>query len=208
MSQPEDLRWTSAALLVALVARNFKAGQSFTSAMARGWVPQLKEGRRLKHAIETFTDNGWVTSRMVLYRGAHTMAEYTLTKVGGEAVKGAASGPPHKSGPKGPHKQDRQVPAGTFAARLWALMRARRMLDTETAASTLVDAGDDVATASKTAQRYLARWASTGAIAVSAKREANGCKRYVLQIDTPNPPAWTPRARARAEEASSTTENP
>lgn len=197
MAAPEDLRWTSSALLVALAARGFKKGHSFTSVMARQWVPALKEGKRLKHAIETLADNQFVTSQMVLHRGTISMAEYTVTALGAEAIKAAAAGVERKSGPKGPHAADRTVPAGTFAARLWALMRARQILDTDTAASTLVDAGGDVATAAKTAQRYFARWASTGALQESAKRLDNGRKRYVLVKDTPEPPAWTAKAQAR-----------
>lgn len=194
----EDLRWTSSALLVALAARGFKSGHSFTSVMARQWVPELKTGHRLKHAIETLTDNQFITSQMVLHRGTVSMAEYTVTAVGYEAIKAAASGQVRKSGPKGPHGKDRKVPPATFASRLWALMRARRILDTDTAASTLVDAGDDVATAAKTAQRYFARWASVYAIRESARRTATGHKRYVLVTDTPEPPAWTPKSKARA----------
>ncbi len=200
----EDLRWTSSALLVALAVRDFKAGHAFTADMAREWVPALAQGRRLKHAIETLTDNGFVTSRVFVDREtARNITEYTLTTVGGEAVKAAKSGQARASGPKGPHSKDRTVPAGSFAMRLWSLMRARRILDSDTAASTLVDAGDDVATAMKNAQRYFANWAKTGAIQESAQRMTGNRKRYVLIHDTPEPPAWTPKARARAQATSS-----
>lgn len=194
----EDLRWTSSALLVALAARDFKAGHAFTADMAREWVPALAQGRRLKHAIETLTDNQFVTSRgFVIPETGKNVTEYTLTPVGGEAVKAAKSGQTRASGPKGPHSKDRKVPPATFAMRLWSLMRARRILDSDTAANTLVDAGGDCAVAMKTAQRYLANWAKTGAITESRQRLEGNRKRYVLVRDTPEPPAWTPKARAR-----------
>lgn len=203
LQQPaeENLRWTSAAVLVALAARKMSAGQQFTQDDLRAWVPQLAEGKRTKHALCTLTQNGLITSKLHHQPGTpDVIATYTLTTAGGEAIKAAADGQRLTSGPRGPHSKDRAVPRTTFAARLWALLRARQMLDTETAAATLVDAGGDVATAAKTAQRYLARWASTGALAVSAQRMANGCKRYVLVKDPgPIPPAWTEKARQRAE---------
>lgn len=195
----EDLRWTSAAVLVALAARGFTSGKRFTNKELREWVPQLKVGRRFKHAVETLVDNAFITSeRLPFIDAADMLVRYTVTKTGAEAVKAAAGGALRKSGPKGPHTKDRAVAPTTFAARLWALMRARQMLDTETAAATLVDAGDDVAKAAKTAQRYLARWASTGALTESKHRMPGGCKRYVLVKDSPTPPAWTSKAVARA----------
>lgn len=200
----EDQRWTSSALLVALAARGFKAGDCFTAAQAREWVPALREGQRIKQAVQTLFNNQFVNSRRYIdHETGDTVTEYTLTTVGGEAVKAAKAGAVHASGPKGPHGKNRKVPADTFAARLWALMRARQMLDSDTAASTLVDAGDDYATAMKNAQRYLANWAKTGAITESRKRLAGNRKRYVLVNDTPEPPAWTPKARSRAQENSS-----
>ncbi len=195
----EDLRWTSAAVLVAMAARGLGKGSTFTSTQLRAWVPGLREGNRFKRAMATLEANQFVTFRMHTEPGnAQSHAVYTVTPTGAEAIKAAASGVVRKSGPKGPHGKNRVVPPNTFAARLWALMRARQMLDTATAAATLVDAGQDVDTAAKTAQRYLARWASTGALAVSKQRLACGCKRYVLVKDSPTPPAWTDKAKARA----------
>lgn len=198
----EDLRWTSAAVLVTLAARGLGKGDTFTSTQLRAWVPGLGEGNRFKRAMATLEANQFFTFRMHTEPGnAQSHAVYTVTPTGAEAIKAAASGAIRKSGPKGPHGKDRVVPPNTFAARLWALMRARRMLDTETAAATLVDAGQDVSKAARTAQRYLARWTSTGALAISKQRLPSGCKRYVLVTDSPTPPAWTDKAKARAAEA-------
>lgn len=195
-----DVRWVAAAVLRALAERGIAKGQQFTSNDLRAWVPGLKVRAKLKHANATLIASGFVNHNMHVV-GATSMGRYTLTAAGLEAVKAAAAGQQLRSGPKGPHSVDRTVGEGTFAARLWRLLRARQMLDTGTAAETLVDAGSDdsaVDRAAKTAQRYLARWASTGAVKESAQRLANGRKRYVLITDTPNPPAWTPKAKARS----------
>lgn len=196
----EDLRWISAAVLVALAARGMGAGDSFTGATLRQWVPQLgKAGRAFGYAVHTLTRNDFITSnRQPPGPGGETVVLYSITRTGAEAIKAAASGALHRSGPKGPHSKDRAVPANTFAVRLWALMRARQVLDSETAAATLVDAGDDVAKATETARTYLARWACAGALTVSARRLPRGVKRYVLVKDSPTPPAWTTKAKARA----------
>lgn len=199
VGQGDDLRWTSAAVLVALAQRDIKAGDTVTSRQLRAWVPRLRTGQRLKHAMETLGSNGYLKGKSTLDAGTgESFSTYTVTSMGAEAVKAAGAGKQFKSGPKGPHHHDRAVPPETFAARLWALMRARGMLDTETAAATLVDAGQDVSKAEKTAQRYFARWASTGALAESAQRLPGGRKRYVLVADCgPMPPAWTSKAQTR-----------
>lgn len=198
-SAGEDLRWTSAAVLVALAERGLKAGDSFTSRQLRAWVPQFRSGQRMKYSMETLSGNGYVRSAPCFdKKSCQNFTTYTITSTGAEAIKSAAAGRQLKSGPKGPHSQNRAVPPTTFAARLWSLMRARGMLDTETAAATLVDAGGDVATAAKNAQRYFARWASAGALTESSHRLPGGRKRYVLVKDSgPTPPAWTPKAKAR-----------
>ena len=196
---PDATRWVTAVVLTALATAGLRRGDAFTPTNLRQWVPGIKPAQ-IKQISETLRAHGFITSRMVV-SGAATHAVFTVTAAGAEAIKGAALGAGIKSGPKGPHTADRAVGQGTFAARLWRLMRARQMLDTGTAAETLVDAGSDntaVERAAKTAQRYLARWASTGAVKESAQRLANGRKRYVLITDTPHPPAWTPGARARA----------
>lgn len=194
-----DLRWVTSAVLVALAGRDKSAGDTFTSQDMLQWVPSLTLAQR-KHAAHTLISMGFVTQETRIGERARSYSLYTITAEGEAAIKAIAQGEKLTSGPKGPHQVDRQPGSQTFAVRLWALMRARTILDSETAAETLVDAGDDtaIAKASKNAQRYLARWASTGALSAGREREANGCKRYVLTKDCgPMPPAWTPKAKAR-----------
>lgn len=201
----DSVRWVTGATLAALAARGLGKGAVFTSRDLRQWIPQLKSNS-LGHAVETLIASGFVehSRRVVAGSQAETLGHYTVTPQGDEAIKAAMGGASFKSGPKGPHSKDRLVPAQSFAFRLWALMRARRMLDSDSAAATLVDAGEDVAKAAKNAQRYFKRWASTGAIQESKHRLQGGRKRYVLVADCgPTPPAWTPKARARRSASSS-----
>lgn len=200
----EDLRWVTAAVLAALAARGYGQGATFTSAELREWIPKFKEEARLSNATSKLTKLGFVTYRQRMVEGGGDIEHvYTLTKQGHEAIKLAAAGKVHKSGPKGPHTAFKTVPANSFTFRLWALMRARKLLDAETAASTLVDAGDDVKKATQTANKYLRRWTQLGNLAESAQRvnaagTSNGFKRYVLINDCgPTPPAWTAKALAR-----------
>lgn len=201
----EDLRWVTSAMLVALAGRNMRKGQTFTSKDMPAWVPGLGTGAKRKHASETLIRLGFVTHEMCIDEAGKSYAKYTITADGDVAIKAIASGQQLTSGPKGPHQVDRTPPNTSFVARLWALLRARGMLDSNSAAATLVDAGEDVEKAAKNAQRYFARWASVGGCEESRLREANGCKRYVISKDAgPNPPAWTPKAKARR--AAQTTE--
>lgn len=194
-------RWVTSALLVALAARLMHRGTHFTSEDMRTWVPALKGEMQRKSAAATLLRCGFVRQAMRVDSKGRSYARYTVTAEGEAAIKAVAQGGVHTSGPKGPHQADRTAGKTTFVVRLWALMRARGMLDSHAAAATLVDAGGDFATAAKTAQRYLARWASTGAVQESRRREANGCKRFVLVNDSPTPPAWTPKAQARRAQA-------
>ncbi|MFE8644148.1 hypothetical protein ACFX58_03575 [Sphingomonas sp. NCPPB 2930] len=89
-------------------------------------------------------------------------------------------------------------PVDPFAQRLWSLLRIRRALTADDAASTLVDAGDDVARARRKAGELLLAWSRIcpPPVQVSAKR-VDGFKRYVLVVDLGLlPPAISARSRA------------
>lgn len=80
------------------------------------------------------------------------------------------------------------VPDATaLTTRLWNLLRIRRTLTSEEAASLLVDAGggDDLARTQRSVSGYLRAWAILvpQAVQLSAKR-VGGYKRYVLVQDT------------------------
>ena len=194
----DDTRWVTSAMLAALAARSKAKGDTFTSVNMREWVPALQTGTKCRNAAEKLLKLRWVTLKAIADKAAgSTYSQYTITAAGAAAIAAVASGKPHKSGPKGPHKVSRTPGNTTFIARLWALMRARGMLNSQDAASTLVDAGGDVKKAADYAQRCMAHWVAVGAVAESRVRETNGCKRYVLVKNTPTPPEWTATAQAR-----------
>lgn len=193
----DELRWITAAALAAMATRGLKKGSQFLSTDLQAWVPEFKTRRRRMSATTRLCALGIVTcERLIDGQTAQTTGQYTVTARGAEAIKAAAQGRVHKSGPKGPHTNPRaRGGSKTFSARLWALVRARKILDAETAATTLVDAGGDVTQAAKTARRYLHHWVKAGALQESVTRvnavgTSNGFKRYVLVNDCgPTPPA-------------------
>lgn len=198
MADTTDTRWVTAAALRAMAGQQLREGATFHAADLRAWASDFGSEASRKTAAARLLELGFITQRMVEVGAGRTTAEYTVTAAGAAAIQAAATGLRLKSGPKGPHQGDRTVPPGSFAARLWNLLRARQMLDPKTAAATLVDAGEDVEIAEQNARRYLRRWASTGAIAESRLRTAENCKRYVLVNTTlTTPPAWTNKAQAR-----------
>jgi len=174
------VRWISAAALAALAAhRKTRAGATFTIEQLRAWDPALR-GPKAAHATDKL-------KRMEFIRSV-TPGQYVLTGDGAAAVQAAAQGHVLRSGQHGP--KNRPPDAASFAARLWALLRARRVIDSGTAAATLVDAGNDVAAAETRAQAYLRKWERAGLVTSSARRLPGGRKQYVLIKDTPHPPCW------------------
>jgi hypothetical protein len=76
--------------------------------------------------------------------------------------------------------RDVQAP-GTYASRVYGLLRARRVLAAPDAAATLIDAGEDVKAATERAAQLLRTWSQMfpHALQASAKR-IDGATRYVL----------------------------
>lgn len=197
-----DLVWVTGAALQALAAQKLKAGDAFTRAQLKAWEPRLGVGKKMKSACEKLLELGFVTSQQEPVPGAFNwQASYTITPAGKQAMAGAASGKPLRSGPKGPHSKNRVVGSHTFIARLWRLLRTRNVLDADTAASTLCDTPEEYSLAVKSARRYFHRWAQVGAVTESRVRTASQCKRYVLTQDSVEPPVWTAKALARQQGA-------
>lgn len=207
----DDLRWTTGAVLVALATHELGKGDTFNSGQLGKWVPQLKVLKRRRYATHKLLEMGFVTAknRFIDDRMVEQIGHYTITEAGAAAIQAAMAGIVPRSGPRGGHSVTRRPAPDSFVTRLWALFRARQILDSDTAASTLVDAGGDVEKARETASRYLNRWTKAGVCQESAQRvnavgTSRGFKRYVLVNDCgPTPPDWTPRARAK-----STSNNP
>lgn len=186
----QDTRWVTGEALTALAAQGLRAGGEFTSGQLRTWSKRLRTGNGCAHATGKLIALGFVTAAM---RANSDMSNregvYTVTEAGAEAIKAAGSGYSHRSGPKVPHGHRNAAVPGSFAQRLWALLRARRMLDSDTAAQTLTDAGDDADKAAQRAARYFSDWHAAGAVQPSAQRLPGGCKRWVLVRDSVHPPS-------------------
>ena len=189
----EPVRWVTAAALQALAQRQAVAGNEFTAAQLGGWLGAGVTSEQRVHATTRLCALGFVRHRVLVIDGAR-VDQYTLTAEGEAAVRAAAGGQVRKSGPKAAHGKRRALDPQSLSARLWALLRMRRMLDAESAASTLCDAGDDFDRMRASIRRYLRRWADAGAVQESARRinahgTSNGVKRFVLVNDTPRPPS-------------------
>jgi hypothetical protein len=99
--------------------------------------------------------------------------------------------------------QTRERLTDTFVRKLWALFRMRQSLTGQEAAATLVDAGGDVTTATRTAFQYLRNWSLVHpeAIQVSKKRVGRAY-RFVLTKDLgPEPPVVSCKERVHKREA-------
>lgn len=179
-AQVPEVKWVTAAALAALAEHHkTRRGCTFTLDQMRRWAPGLV-GSKTRSALDKLKKLEFVVST----KPGH----YVLTADGAAAVQAAADGQVLKCGQHGP--KNRPPAAESFAARLWALLRARKVVDSGTAAATLVDAGGDVAAAEARAQVYLRKWQRAGAVDASKRRLPDGRKQYVLVQDTPNPPAW------------------
>lgn len=206
--------WVSATVLQLLASRQLNhAGAQFTADDLVAWLgDRLTKPQRLKatsrlchlaflsHAVRVSDDR------------ARTVHTYTVTADGAVAITEAGKGAVLKSGCKGTRKANTLKP-DSLVMRLWALVRLRTIVDSESAAQTLCDAGTgNFKVAQANVQRHLRRWAAAGALTESARRvqipgSNTGAKRYVL-VDSwkgsTHPPAWRQIAlqRAAAEERS------
>ncbi len=199
------MRWTTAEALASLAAHGMVEGSTFTTSQLREWVP-LDTAGKVKYVTRKLVSLKFVDAGRALKAGSSMDLEgrYTVTLSGAAAIKSAGEGHVRKSGNQGQPVAPRPPAAGSLAMRVWALLRARKVLDAGSASETLCDAGDDVAAAAKTITTYLRRWAKTSALQASARRLPNGFKQYVLVKDSPEPPAWTAHDPSRRKKTTTT----
>lgn len=201
-----NIRWVTAVVLRELGLRVQRPGAKFTATELAGWTEgQLSHEQRV-HASSRLCALAFVEHGMALIDGdRHDV--YTVTDDGWAAMQAAVAGHVRKSGPKGTRKPN-PVDPDSLAARLWQLVRLRKIVETETAAQTLCDAGDDdFARVRATVARTLRRWELCGALQGAAKRvrrsgqaaTSNGAKRYVLVADSLEPPRWRPALKAQRQ---------
>lgn len=205
--------WITATLLQTLAARGQgKAGATFTSTELIDWL-----GSELTDQQRTTATSALCRLQYVKHQFRHggpTGQEslYTVTAEGAAAINEAGQGHVHKSGPKGPTgPQKAPPPPDSLVMRLWKLVRMRGLVDSDSAAVTLCDAGDPVAfkRMQDSVAKYLRRWCQAGALAESARRvgavgTSNGCKRYVLQDawkSSAEPPRWHQVTKGRRDAA-------
>jgi hypothetical protein len=209
------VRWITAAALSALADNGVtRAGLTFTADNLAGWTRGTLRTTQRVDASSRLCALGFVKHSQVreLVRGqqCRQIDVYTLTAEGAEAVKAAAAGHVRKSGPKGSRKAN-PIDQQALTSRLWQMVRIRKIVDSDVAARLLCDAGDEeeFRRMRDSIRRYLRRWANVGSLAESVRRvhsdgagtTSNGSKRYVLVIDSPEPPKWWPKAQGRDSNA-------
>jgi DNA-binding MarR family transcriptional regulator len=182
-------RWVASALLRALATLAPCAGQRFTGPALAASLPDLP-ARRRANGTRRLVALGFVTHARSLVDG-RPVYTYTVTPEGAAAIAAAASGAVLMAGRQG----TLAARPGTLRARLWALLRMRRVLDAETAARLLCDAGDSSFVSKRNRiNEFMRRWRDAGVVDLSAAIGPRGQKRYVLLADSgPAVPAFKPR---------------
>ncbi|MGE4244180.1 hypothetical protein [Ramlibacter sp.] len=185
----ETARESTYAVFAAISERAAAPGFRFSTGDVREWVPHV-----------TRIDAGRITARMVELGFARSIdpkkrerfSRFVLTREGFAGVRAAQPGQRRtEPGWRQPERPD------SFIDRLWKLLRMRHVLDPVTAASTLVDAGEDeraLKRAAHAASQYLRAWARQGFVCESRGRAGNGCKQYVLQKDAARAPVGSSRS--------------
>jgi hypothetical protein len=199
-------RWVTASALKALAAQRKRAGEEFTAGELALWTrSELTPDQRV-HASTRLCGLGFVRHHAEIILGERVDV-YTITDDGAAAIQAAAQGEVRKSGPKDTRAPN-PVRPDDLSSRLWTLLRMRKVLDTDAAARTLCDAGDDFERMRATVGKTLRRWEMAVPDAVQASQRrvpvagqskmSNGAKRYVLVKDLgPTPPRWRPVLKAK-----------
>lgn len=195
-------RWVTAAVLHALARHTIVEGGCFTATQLADWVPELTAEQRV-HATTRLCALGFVRHQVQVISGQREDV-YTVTADGNTAIEAAAQGHVRKSGPKGT-RQPNPVRDDALSTKLWALVRLRKVIDSDSAARTLCNAGDDdFDRVRASVRKTLRRWELAGALAAGSRllktrtdpTHSNGSKRYVLVRDSVQPPRWAQAVKA------------
>lgn len=190
-----DCRWPTSVVLRALVQLAPKAGDKFTLPALAATTPVLRAVRR-QRAITKLLGLGYISYRRVLVDGAN-QSVYTVTADGAAAIAAAGQGAMLMPGAH----QPKAAAPGTLRARLWALVRIRKVLGAEEAVQLLADAGDPAYISKRNkANECLRRWHQAGVLQVSGQVGPKGQKRYVLVAD-PGPAVPPFKLRATSGKA-------
>lgn len=198
-------RWVTAAALHALARHTIVEGGCFTAAQLADWtVDDLTPEQRV-HATTRLCALGFL-HHQVQVRDGQREDVYTVTADGNAAIEAAAAGHVRKSGPKGTRAAN-PVRSDALSTKLWALVRLRKVIDSDSAARTLCNAGeDDFNSVRATVRKTLRRWELAGALQAGSRllktrddpMHSNGSKRYVLVRDSVDPPRWRQVLKAAA----------
>ncbi|XHS78517.1 hypothetical protein ACFJGW_00670 [Burkholderiaceae bacterium UC74_6] len=213
MTQARTQVWVMATALSALATAGLiKTGARFDSNQLASWTAgQLKPKQRNNATSQMIKAGLLQFDQRKGEQLGETVVHYQLTAEGAQAVKAASEGYVRKSGPKG-ERAPNPIDPQSLTARLWRLVKMRRIVDTDSATETLANAGEgDFKSMRHTVAKYLRRWCDAGALTESAKRvpgkgSSNGFKRYVLREDWRNsaePPRWRQIAKAQAAASNS-----
>jgi hypothetical protein len=194
--------WFIVEALLALAAqrKGAAARKPFTRADLRTWSDKIgKRPAGAQHALDHLERCGMIrrASEELQTKG---LIRYLVTPEGAAAAGAAADERKRQALSVAGAKASHPRPAGSFCARLWALLRLRTTITAPEAAATLIDAGENVSTATNTASQYLRLWASAHPDAVqrSKRRAMHESQRYVLVKDLgPTPPVATNSKKAR-----------
>lgn len=190
-------RWVTAAVLRVLADMVLRQGDWFLSSQLATWTDGTLTPEQRVHATTRLCALGFVEHQVKVQDGAR-VDRYTVTAEGQAAIEAAAQGHQRKSGPKGTRAPN-PVRADALTTRLWALVRIRKIVDSEEAARTLCDAGDaDFERVRATVRKTLRRWELAEALQAGSRLikrrddpvQSNGNKRYVLVRDSVEPPRW------------------
>ncbi|HSW16669.1 MAG TPA: hypothetical protein VLJ86_05545 [Ramlibacter sp.] len=183
--------WYIVEALLTLARVQRQRTRTFTRADLIAWSPRFQQrttGAQL--ALDHLAAAGLVR-RITVKDGAQPDKKgawtYVLTPEGAAAGKAACDAHKHAALSAAAKKGVAMRPRlkGTFAAKLWALLRLRQVLTAPEAAATLVDAGGNVAVATSTASKYLLLWTQLrpDAIQISGQKLKCNTNRFVLIKD-------------------------
>lgn len=173
-----DPRWVTSIALRALGQLAPKKGDTFTADALAIHTPELSAARR-RRAITKLLGLQFIAYKRHLV-GQAALSIYTVTADGAAAIAAAGQGAMLMPGAQ----LAKPAAPGSLRARLWALVRIRKVLGADEAVQLLADAGDPAYISKRNkANECLRRWQLAGVLQLSAQVGPKGQKRYVLVTD-------------------------
>lgn len=173
-----DPRWVTSIALRALGQLAPSKGDTFNADALAICTPELSAARR-RRAITKLLGLQFIAYKRQLV-GQAALSVYTVTADGAAAIAAAGQGAMLMPGAQ----LAKPAAPGSLRARLWALVRIRKVLGADEAVQLLADAGDPAYISKRNkANECLRRWQRAGVLQLSAQVGPKGQKRYVLVTD-------------------------